>query len=226
MKGVYIRMIKAVVFDFDGLILDTETVWFECYKEVLAQYQLELTLERFAPSIGTHNDDFRNYIEQELAKPGIGLMIEQEVSAMIPGRVDVLQARAGVQSYLQEAKRLGLRIGLATSSDRKWIGYYLQRLELRDYFEVIKTSDDVSAVKPDPELYLRVVDELGIAAHEAVAFEDSLNGLRAAKGAGLHCTIVPNPVTSLLPFEHYDLRLSSMEEMSLSEVIERLNAEA
>jgi putative hydrolase of the HAD superfamily len=215
-------MIKAVVFDFDGLILDTETVWFECYKEVLARYRLELTLEQFAPSIGTHNDDFRNYIERELSEPGIGLTIEQEVSAMIPGRVELLQARGGVQSYLEEARQLGLRIALATSSDRKWIDYYLQRLELRDYFEVIKTSDDVSAVKPDPELYLRVIDELGIQAHEAVAFEDSLNGLHAAKGAGLHCTIVPNPVTSFLPFEQYDLRLSSMEEMSLSDVLARL----
>ncbi|GGJ04063.1 phosphoglycolate phosphatase [Paenibacillus hunanensis] len=219
-------MIKAVVFDFDGLILDTETVWFECYKKVLARYRLELTLEQFAPSIGTHNDDFRNYIERELKEPGIGRTIEQEVSAMIPGRVDMLQARAGVQSYLEEAKGLGLRIALATSSDRKWIEYYLQRLELRDYFEVIKTSDDVSAVKPDPELYLRVIDELRIPAHEAVAFEDSLNGLRAAKGAGLHCTIVPNPVTSFLPFEHYDLRLASMEEMSLLDVLTRLQFQA
>ncbi|MFD1887154.1 HAD family hydrolase [Paenibacillus wenxiniae] len=213
---------KAVVFDFDGLILDTETVWFECYKEVLERYRLELTLEQFAPSIGTHNDDFRNYIERELSEPGIGHAIEQEVAAMIPGRVDLLQARGGVQSYLEEARQLGLRIALATSSDRKWIDYYLQRLELRHYFEVIQTSDDVSAVKPDPELYLRVIDELGIQAHEAVAFEDSLNGLRAAKGAGLHCTIVPNPVTSFLPFEQYDLRLSSMEEMSLSDVLARL----
>ncbi len=219
-------MIKAVVFDFDGLILDTETVWFECYKEVLARYQLELTLEQFAPSIGTHNDDFHNYVEHELGKPGIGHTIEQEVSTMIPGRVDLIEARAGVQSYLQEARQLGLRIALATSSDRQWIDYYLQRLQLRSYFEVIKTSDDVSAVKPDPELYLRVIDELGIRADEAVAFEDSLNGLRAAKAAGLHCTIVPNPVTSLLPFEHYDLRLSSMEEMSLSDVLIRLRPQA
>ncbi|MEW4371873.1 HAD family hydrolase [Paenibacillus kandeliae] len=215
-------MIKAVVFDFDGLILDTETVWFECYKEVLARHQLELTLERFAPSIGTHSDDFRQYVETTLGKPGIGLEIEREVAEMIPARVELIQARGGVAEYLAEAKQLGLRIGLATSSDRKWIEYYLNRLGLRHYFEVIKTSDDVSAVKPDPELYLRVVDELGIQANEAVAFEDSLNGLRAAKAAGLHCTIVPNPVTALLPFEHHDLRLDSMEDMSLADVLGKL----
>jgi len=214
--------IKAVIFDFDGLILDTESVWFECYQEVLSRYEMELTLERFAPSIGTHGNDFIDYVEQTIGKPGIGRIIDQEVSVLHQQKMQLIEAREGVADYLHTAREMGLRIGLATSSNRAWIERFLGRLGLREYFEAIKTSDDVSAVKPDPELYLRVTDELGVKPEEALAFEDSLNGLRAAKAAGLHCTIVPNPVTSLLPFEHHDLRLDSMAEMPLGAVLERI----
>lgn len=217
--------IKAVIFDFDGLILDTESVWFECYREVLSGYELELTLDRFAPSIGTHGTEFLDYVEETIGQPGIGSIIDQEVYKLHQQKMELIEAREGVADYLHTAREMGLRIGLATSSNRDWIEHFLGRLGLREYFEVIKTSDDVSAVKPDPELYLRATDELGVKPEEALAFEDSLNGLRAAKAAGLHCTIVPNPVTSLLPFEHYDLRLDSMAEMPLAAMLERLAAE-
>ncbi|ANF94773.1 HAD family hydrolase [Paenibacillus bovis] len=214
--------IKAIIFDFDGLILDTESVWFECYQEILSRYEMELTLEHFAPSIGTHGNDFIDYVEKTIGKPGIGRIIDQEVYVLHQQKMQLIEAREGVADYLHTAREMELRIGLATSSNRAWIERFLGKLGLREYFEVIKTSDDVSAVKPDPELYLRVVDELGVKPEEALAFEDSLNGLRAAKAAGLHCAIVPNPVTSLLPFEHYDLRLDSMAEMPLGAVLERI----
>lgn len=216
-------MIKAVVFDFDGLILDTESVWFECYQEVLRDYHMELALEQFAPSIGTHGTAFRDYVDLTLGQPGISIQIDQAVNLLHDQKMEHLEARAGVQEYLDEAKRLGLKIGLATSSNRAWIERFLSKLGLIDYFEVIRTSDDVSKVKPDPELYTQVVTALGVAPHEALAFEDSLNGLTAAKAAGLRCTIVPNPVTSFLPFEHHDLRLVSMVDMPLTEVIARMN---
>ncbi len=216
-------MIKAVVFDFDGLILDTESVWFECYQEVLRGYKMELALEQFAPSIGTHGTEFLDYIDLTLKQPGISVEIDKAVGLLHQQKMEHLEARAGVKEYLEEAQQLGLNIGLATSSNRAWIERFLTRLGLVDYFQVIRTSDDVTRVKPDPELYTQVVTAMGIAPAEALAFEDSLNGLTAAKAAGLHCTIVPNPVTSFLPFEHHDLRLVSMTDMTLSEILDRMN---
>lgn len=216
-------MIKAVVFDFDGLILDTESVWFECYQEVLRTYKMELALEQFAPSIGTHGTEFLDYIDLTLKQPGISAEVDKAVSLLHNQKMEQLEARAGVHEYLEEAQQLGLKIGLATSSNRAWIDRFLTKLGLADYFQVIRTSDDVSKVKPDPELYTQVVTALGVEPYEALAFEDSLNGLTAAKAAGLRCTIVPNPVTSFLPFEHHDLRLTSMTEMTLTEIIDRMN---
>ncbi|EGL83229.1 Haloacid dehalogenase domain protein hydrolase [Caldalkalibacillus thermarum TA2.A1] len=130
--------------------------------------------------------------------------------------------RPGVLAYLQEAKQLGLKVGLASSSSHQWVMEHLERYNIAHYFDSIHTADTVKQVKPHPELYEQAVNALGVSADEAVAFEDSLNGLKAAKSAGLYCVIVPNPTTAALPFEGFDLRLQSMEELSLQEVINRI----
>ena len=93
------------------------------------------------------------------------------------------------------------------------MGYsFLEELQIREYFEVIKTREDVEKVKPDPALYRVAIEELGIKPSEAVVFEDSLNGLKAAIAAGLTCVVVPNDVTRNLPFENHHLRIESMRE--------------
>lgn len=107
----------------------------------------------------------------------------------------------GVVELLDTAKAAGLKIGLASSSKLAWIEDYLEKLCIRHYFEVICTADDVAKVKPDPELYIQALRELGVKADEAVAIEDSPNGARAAASAGMHCIIVPNELTGLLAFD-------------------------
>ena len=103
------------------------------------------------------------------------------------------------------------------------MGYsFLEELQIREYFEVIKTREDVEKVKPDPALYRVAIEELGIKPSEAVVFEDSLNGLRAAVAAGLTCVVVPNDVTRNLPFENHHLRIESMREKSLKEVLQSI----
>ncbi|MDO7908300.1 HAD family hydrolase [Paenibacillus sp. JX-17] len=214
---------KAVVFDFDGLILDTETAWFRAFSQVLLEYNMELGMDVFSQGIGTHGSTLQDHIESVLEQPGIYREIAQKAYEIHKTEVAELQEREGVREYLESARQQGLKIGLATSSNREWIERFLQRLGLLDYFEQIRTSDDVELVKPDPELYVQVVAALGVEPHEALAFEDSLNGLKAAKAAGLSCVIVPNPVTANLAFEHYDLRLQSMLDQPLEQLIGQLN---
>lgn len=129
----------------------------------------------------------------------------------------------GVEQYLQDAKRLGLKIGLASSSSRKWVMGHLQRLGLESYFDSIYASDDVEHVKPHPELYLSVLNGLGLKASEAIALEDSPIGVQAAKHAGLYCVAVPNPLTSLLSLNQADLQLGSLAEMALEELLDKVN---
>lgn len=217
-------MIKAVVFDFDGLIIDTETPEYEVFYEIYRSHGIELTIERYSQTIGTTYGDFNpfTYINECLPEPieesEIRLTYQQRLEPVL----EQLEIREGVISYLETAKRLGLKIGLATSSKRVWIDRFFTKHNLHSYFDSISTADDVEKVKPDPALYLRAIDELGVDASEAIAFEDSDNGSKAAMKAGLHCVAVPNKVTNHFDFYGCTMRISSMQDMPLEQLIKRI----
>jgi putative hydrolase of the HAD superfamily len=210
---------KAVVFDFDGLIVDTETVWYESFKEVLSNHGLELSVEQFARVIGTDDADLYAYIEKNLSSPVESVVIKDAAHELFAVKMGEPVLRNGVKEYLIEAKELGLKIGLASSSSREWVEGYLKKLNIFSYFDVIRTRDDVSRVKPDPELYVKAVEALGVATSEAFALEDSLNGLKAARAAGIQCVVVPNSVTAHLNFTDYSLKISSMSDLRLKQVL-------
>ncbi|PEJ57251.1 HAD family hydrolase [Bacillus sp. AFS002410] len=216
-------MIKAVIFDFDGLIVDTESVWYEAYKEVLNRYKVELTLQKFSEVVGTSDEILFEYINSNLKEPIEKEIIEQMAKELVDEKLLEPVLRESVEDYLISAKNAGLQIALASSSSREWVQSFLEKLNIYEYFSVIKTKEDVAKVKPDPELYLKAIEEIGVDVTEAIAFEDSLNGLIAATKAGLQCVIVPNSVTSHLAFENHSLRISSMAEKSLEDVIEQLS---
>ncbi len=213
-------MIKAIIFDFDGLIIDTESVWYESYKETLKSYQFDLPLAEFGECIGSDETVLNTYFKKNLGESCNVDEIETRAFDIYKTKMSSPEARIGVLDYLQEANKTGYKIGLASSSSKEWVTKYLDELGFLNYFEVIVTRDDVKKVKPAPDLYLKAIKELHINSCEAIAFEDSLNGSIAAITAGLKCVIVPNPVTELSAFENYSLRLKSMSEKSLSEVIE------
>lgn len=218
-------MIKAIIFDFDGLIIDTETAWFKAHKEVWAKlYGVELPLEIWAKAIGTSSEvyDPLQYLEERAAVPVDRNQVRQEAAKAYKVLMQDQDIRPGVRTYLQEASRMGLKIALASSSTREWVEAYLKQFDLISYFQSINTSDIVAKVKPDPELYLKAISALQVEGHEAIAFEDSLNGLKAAKAAGLHCVVVPNTVTSFMDFAAADLRIPSMDALPLKDVIEQV----
>ncbi|WP_246017661.1 HAD family hydrolase [Mesobacillus subterraneus] len=216
---------KAIVFDFDGLIIDTETVWYEAYKEALGFYHADLPLEEFAKCIGTHDTVLFDYFKSQLGEDTDCDEIESRASEIVDVKLRTVNARDGVKEYLEEAHRSGLKIGLATSSSRAWVTRLLNELRLIDYFEAIVTKDDVEKVKPAPDLYAKAVEKLRVQPSEALAFEDSLNGLNAAVAAGLKCVVVPNPVTEALAFEKHELKMASMGEKTLDEVIKTINTQ-
>jgi HAD superfamily hydrolase (TIGR01509 family) len=131
----------------------------------------------------------------------------------------------GVDEYLREAGRLGLRIGLASSSSRDWVVGHLGRLGLDGSCHFVRCWDDVELAKPAPDLYLAVLDDLQVAAPEAIALEDSPNGVAAAKAAGLWCVAVPNELTAELDLSSADLRLSSLAEMPLQQLLAHFNGQ-
>jgi len=133
-----------------------------------------------------------------------------------------MEPRPGVVEYLEEARKLKIALALASSSDQNWVVGHLSRLGLAEWFHSIRCSDDVENVKPHPELYHLTLTFTGVKPHRAVAFEDSPNGIKAAQAAGVYCVAVPNTVTRLLPVNHADYRLDSMADLSLRELLHRI----
>jgi len=214
-------MIQAVIFDFDGLILDTEAPEFQVWQEIYQAYGCELPLTVWANAIGTSLDVFDAHKHLEAL---LGQALDREsIQAIRRQRcAELLRTQPilpGVQAYIADAKRLGLRLGVASSSSREWVVGHLTRLDLSTYFDCIKCSNDVPRVKPDPALYRAVLDSLGLQAEQAVALEDSPNGIAAAKAAGLFCVAVPNPLTRQLSLTQADLHLNSLADLPLEQLL-------
>lgn len=212
---------RALVFDLDGLILDTESSDFVAWNQVYCELGLVLPRERWLSAIGTDSSGFHPLKHLgELLGPSLDVEALQRRRRVVRDElVEALVPLPGVVDTLASARRLGLRTGVASSSPRSWVEGHLQRLGLLGRFEALRCSDDVERVKPDPALYLAAVEALGVHACEAVAFEDSPHGVAAAKAAGLFCVAVPGPMTRGLDFGAADLVLDSMAELKVERIL-------
>lgn len=214
--------IRALLFDFDGLILDTEWPDYESWQEVYQSYSQALPVETWGQIVGGNGaSDFdpHTYLEelcgQALDREEVWISRRQRYLSNLAE----LEVLPGVIDYLDAAEDLGMQLAVASSSPENWVRGHLARLGLYERFDAIKTADDVKRTKPDPELYNAALAALGVAPDEAIVFEDSPNGVLAAKAAGIYAVAVPNRITEQLKLEHADLRLGSMAEMTLAELI-------
>jgi HAD superfamily hydrolase (TIGR01509 family) len=157
---------------------------------------------------------------KELNGPGTDLdTLRQDRRARVVQLVLEQPILPGVCDYLSEAREMGLKIGLASSSGGDYVRGHLRRLELFDYFHVTKCFEDTELHKPDPEPYLAVLEAMNVSRGEAIAFEDSPNGVAAARAAGIFCVAVPNPMTQCLSLAHADLCLKSLADKPLSQLL-------
>ena len=219
-------MIRALIFDFDGLILETEGPSYQSWEALYRSFGLSLPFSTWSTIIGTTQGAFDPRVElQKQVKENVdweAVELQRQLSEQ--ALIEAQPVLPGVEQYLQDAHRLRLKIGLASSSSCRWVMGHLQRLGLDSCFDCICASDDVQHVKPHPELYLSVLQGLGVAAREAIALEDSPLGIQAAKSAGIYCVAVPNPLTSLLSLSQADLQLDSLAEMPLEQLLNKVNA--
>ena len=209
-------VIKALIFDFDGLILDTEGPELQAWLEIYHQYGCVFPLSQWLETIGgTVLFDPCISLEKQLGRQvGCAAFSAQHRSRFLELLV-VEGLLPGVERVILDAKQLGLRLGIASSSSQQWVNGHLRRFMLTNHFDVVICADDVERVKPDPALYLRSLEKLGVQADEAIAFEDSWNGILAAKRAGVFCVVVPGELTRKLPLDSADMRLSSLVELQL-----------
>lgn len=212
--------IKALIFDFDGLILDTETPEFESWQTIFNKYGYDLPFSEWKKCVGSSNQDFdpATYLEQLIGKPVNKKKVEHERRILSLGRIVKLPPLPGVETMIKSAHSRGIKLAVASSSSSEWVWLNLSRLGLHQYFDSICGGNEVPAVKPDPALYLKAMSELEVQPHEAIVFEDSPNGIIAAQRAGVFCVAIPNPISIQMGVDHADLVIKSMADISIDKL--------
>jgi HAD superfamily hydrolase (TIGR01509 family) len=218
-------VIRALLFDFDGLLVDSETPAYAAWQEEYREHGRELALESWAQAIGTIDGfDPVAHLQESLGRTIDRAAVEAAVRTR---ELEVSHAqpfRPGVLDYLARARELDLHVAIVSSASNRWISEHLERLETADGWACIVTANgDVNRAKPLPVLYLEALETLGVGPDEAIAFEDSPNGVSAAKAAGIFCVAVPNSVTAQLDLSHADLLVESLEAVPLDELLARVS---
>ena len=219
-------MIRALIFDFDGLILDTESPRFQAWCEIYEHFNLKFDLASYAKTLGSNNEHFNPLTDLAVK---VGSMFETQYWKKYQSsrEMELLinePLMPGVADYFAQAKKLGLNMAIASSSDRPWVISHLTRFKLLDYFLVVETMEDVVKVKPEPDLYLKALCDLQLEPQEAIVFEDAPHGIASAKKAGLICVAVPNPVSAQLDLSQADLVMHSFQEFSLRELLVKVSS--
>jgi putative hydrolase of the HAD superfamily len=217
--------IRAFLFDFDGLILDTETAALAAWQRVYRERGHELPLDRWATNVGSRDTfDPMAHLEELVGSPLEREPIHEGRRTLELSLVEAEELRPGIAEYLAAAEQRGLKLAIVSSSSREWIHMHLVRLERTVGWDAIVAADhDASRAKPRPDLYLEALRVLDVGAAEAVAFEDSLNGVRAARAAGIFCVAIPNAVTRGYALDEADLFLDSLADLPPEKLLAQLD---
>jgi HAD superfamily hydrolase (TIGR01509 family) len=220
--------LKALIFDLDGTIIDTETPDYDSWREIYHQHGLELSIDLWkqrvgkvvfagAPGIFDPEDHFRKLAGFALDETTLRRHYERYMELCRAQPV-----LPGVMPILQGAAERGIKLGVASNSDRGWVEEWLRHFHLRTFFECVRTRDDVLFAKPFPDIYLSAARGLGVQPNVCIAIEDSPTGMEAAIAAGVRCIAVPNYMTA-----HHErpagvsLTLRSLAETTLDDLLAR-----
>jgi HAD superfamily hydrolase (TIGR01509 family) len=214
---------KALIFDFDGTILDTETPEFTVWSALYGRYGQVLNPTDWGRGIGTWGgfDPWAD-LEQKLghALPRESLQIEHRAEVLrLIGESELL---LGTKDLMLKAKAAGLKLAIASSSDHEWVSGWTQNHGILEFFDALATRYEVEHVKPDPALFLLALHKLSVLPHEALVLEDSPNGAKAALAAGIPCVVIPNSVTKHLEFPSGVIRLETLENVTLEDLRRRV----
>lgn len=212
-------MLKALVFDFDGVIVDTEAEWYYIYKEWLKKtYDYDLKVNDYLVCVGANSQNLFRFIKKELGDHVPIEEFEKEATQEYIERTNRLPVMEGVKELIIRAKSEGLKLAIATSATRKKPVTQLKRLGLLDYFDAFSTAELSENIKPAPDIFLKAAELLDCKPEECLAIEDSLNGLIAAQRASMPCLIVPDMITKDSPFTGYYKMVNSLKDIDLSEI--------
>ncbi|MCP5029407.1 MAG: HAD family phosphatase [Actinomycetia bacterium] len=214
---------QGLVFDFDGLILDTESPLYEAWVVTYEHFGVEpISLPEWSLSLGRHDDDPLMLDPYARLEEALGRRVDRaEVHGVRRGlgdqALDIAPLQPGVEALLDEAEALGLAVAIASSSPPEWIQRHLEPRGLLDRFPVLSCAGEGLPGKPHPAVYIEACRAIGADPTRSLALEDSPNGAHAAKAAGMACVIVPTVVSRHLDLDHADLVVTSLEHLVLAD---------
>ncbi|MCQ3936803.1 MAG: haloacid dehalogenase [Chloroflexi bacterium] len=216
-------MLRALIFDFDGLILDTETPEVLVWQSIYRDHGFELPVHEWEKTIGGYGistfdaaEHLAHLSQGRLDPVSSRLRYRKEADALIHAS----PVMPGVKEMIHAAKAQGLKVAIGSSSPHSWVDAHAQRLGIFHWFDHIVCQDDVppGRTKPHPDIFLKALEKLQVGNSEAVVFEDSPNGVLAAKRAGIFVVWVPNPLTAKMNASG-DMTVSSLAELSLRDLM-------
>ena len=213
--------IEALLFDYDGVLWDSEVASVRSWQETYAEYGQSLSIDSFVTRLGTIGGiDLVAELERLVGTSLDREAVERRRWERKMELVRELKPRPGVLGYIAEARRRGLAVAVVSTDDTEWITTGLTILGLSDAFDFIECAEgDKTRAKPSPALYISALDRLALSAAEAIAIEDSPNGIHAAKTAGLFCIGYANAVTRQLDLSEADVVVESLDDLALSDVL-------
>jgi HAD superfamily hydrolase (TIGR01509 family) len=220
--------VRALLLDFDGTMVETESSSYGSWRELLAEHGYELTPGVWSAAVGTIGGlQPLALLEEHLGRP----VDREALAARARDRhlemVAEEKLRPGIQQLVDSAHERGVRTAIVTSASRDWVDRHLRRLGLADAWETVVSADrDPARAKPAPLLYLEAAARLDVDPAEAVALEDSPNGVRAARAAGMQVVAFPNPITEAMDLGEADAVVADLDGLGLDGLLGRLGRSA
>ncbi len=218
-------MIKGIVFDFDGTILDTEASSYQAWLDIYREYRVVLPFDLWSSTVGTSDSFFDPlvYLESRIGQKLDADFIHQKHTQLETEILRDAKPLPGVMSLLKDSQEMGIILGIASSSSFEWVDGNLKIHGLRDYFKTVVTREQVTQTKPYPFLFEKAVKEMGMYPYQVIAIEDSPLGVTAAKAAGIFTIAVPNSVTCHLKMDHADMQINSLADISLASLLQQIS---
>jgi HAD superfamily hydrolase (TIGR01509 family) len=213
------RPAQAVIFDMDGVLLDSEPLHFACLNRMLADDGVVVDEEENQAYIGgTQEATFQGVIQRHGLSGSLASYLAHYNAVVLEALAGPLEPAPGAVELVLSLRAADVPLALASSSDRRWIDATLRGLGLADAFPVIASGDEITRSKPAPDIFLLAAERLGVPPADCVAIEDSPNGLRAARAAGMAVVAVRTPYTAGLVLPDADVEVPSLTELTYAQL--------
>ncbi|MBS3822009.1 MAG: HAD family hydrolase, partial [Phycisphaerae bacterium] len=214
---------EAIIFDFDGLILETETPVWSSWRAIYQEHGHDVPVEDWIACLGRSSEysDFHGKLERLTGRSLDRGALKQRRTEMVMARLVEQPPQPGVVDWLDAAARRGLMLAVASGSSHRWVEGHLERLGVIGRFHTIVCADDTERHKPDPAPFTLAAEKLSVPPGRCIVLEDSPNGITAAKAAGMTAVAVPTEMTAPLAFDNADWRIDSLADVTLDELLGR-----